>query len=96
MSLAETLQNRKNLERTGKLKHDSRFDDMEKHARSSILLLIAILTAGAYAVGIDAYYRMKYSGAQPGEIKALSEMTKQEIKALNIAKAPTEKRHVSK
>lgn len=96
MSLQETLNNRRNLERTGKLKHDSRFDDMEKHARSSILLLIAILTAGAYALGIDAYYRMKYSTAQTGEIKAKSELSKREIKQLNIAQAKPEKRHVSK
>lgn len=96
MSLQDTLNNRRNLERTGKLRHDTRFDDMERTARSSVLLLIAILTAGAYALGIDAYYRMKYSTAQPGEIKAKSEMTKQEIKQLNIAKAEVEKRHVSK
>ena len=93
MSLQDTLNNRRNLERTGKLRHDKRFDDMEKHARSSILLLIAILTAGAYAVGIDAYYRMKYSGAQSSEIKAKSELSKREIKQLNIAQAKPEKRN---
>ena len=92
MSLAETLQNRKNLERTGKLKHDSRFDDLERRANQHILIVVAVLVAMAYAVGVDIYYRTKYMQATEGQILAKSEMTKAEVKALNIAKAPTEHR----
>ena len=93
MSLAETLQNRKNLERTGKLKHDSRFDDLERRANQHLLIVAAILVAMAYAVGIDIYYRTKYTVAMESEIKAKSEMTKAEVKALNIAQVKPEKRH---
>jgi hypothetical protein len=92
MSLQETLKNRENLERSGKLRHDSRFDDLERRANQHLLIVAAILVAMAYAVGIDIYYRTKYTVAMEGEIKAKSEMTKAEVKALNIAKAPTEHR----
>jgi hypothetical protein len=92
MSLQETLNNRKNLERTGKLKHDSRFDDLERRANQHLLIVAAVLVAAAYAISIDIYYRTKYTVALEGEIKAKSEMTKAEVKALNIAKATVEKR----
>jgi hypothetical protein len=92
MSLAETLQNRKNLERTGKLRHDSRFDDLERRANQHILIVVALLTAAAYAVGVDIYYRSKYTVAMEGQILAKSEMSKAEVKALNIAQVKPEKR----
>jgi hypothetical protein len=92
MSLAETLKNRENLERTGKLRHDSRFDDLERRANQHLLIVAAVLVAMAYAVSIDIYYRTKYMQATEGKILAKSEMSKAEIKALNIAKAPVEKK----
>ncbi len=96
MSLQETLKNRKNLERTGKLRHDSRFDDLERRANQHLLIVAAVLVAAAYAVSIDIYYRTKYTAAMAGEIKAKSEMTKAEVKALNIAQVKPERHHVSK
>jgi hypothetical protein len=92
MSLAQILENRKNLERAGKLPHDTRFDDLERRANQHLLIVAAVLVAAAYAISIDIYYRTKYTVALEGEIKAKSEMTKAEVKALNIAKATVEKR----
>lgn len=92
MSLADTLQNRKNLEQTAKIKHDIRFDDLERRSNQHLLIVVAVVAAVAYAVGIDMYYRTKYTVALEGHIQAKSEMSKAEIKALNIAKAPSDKR----
>jgi len=92
MSLADTLQNRKNLEESAKIKHDTRFDELEKRSNRHVLAVVAVLVAMAYAAGINIYYRMEYATAKEGEILAKSEMTKAEIKALNIAKVTPEKR----
>ena len=50
--------------------------------------LIALLAAIAVTV-----FSFNQAEAKPGEIKAKSEMTKAEIKALNISKAPLEARN---
>jgi hypothetical protein len=91
-TLAQILENRKNLEKCSKAKHDTRFDDLERRANQHLLIVAAILVAAAYAVSIDIYYRTKYTVALEGEIKAKSEMTKAEVKALNIAQVKPEKR----
>ena len=86
MTLAEqAARKRKTLEATGKLKHDSRFDDRVKKENKNLLLAVAVLTAIVYGFSVDAYYRIKYSGAQSGKIHAKSEMTKAEISKLNLA-----------
>jgi hypothetical protein len=95
MTLAQiAAERRKELEKCGKLPHDKRFDDRVKRESHNCIILLALLTAGVYVLSIDAYYRFNYAPAQSGEIRAKSEMSKAEVKALNIAKAPAEKRHV--
>lgn len=94
MTLAEqAARKRKNLELAGKLKHDPSFDDAVTQERKTGMLILALLAALAYWLAIDVYYRFKYPAeAYSGEILAKSEMTKSEIKALQIAKVPVEKR----
>lgn len=94
MTLAEqAARKRRTLEVAGKLKHDQSFDDAVNQERKTGMLILALLVAMAYGVGIDVYYRVKYpAAAHSGEILAKSEMTKSEIKALQIANVPVEKR----
>ncbi len=90
MSLQDALKNRIALEEKNKLKHDTRFDDRIRRESHTCLLLIAALAAAVYAIGASYYYKTK---AHEGRILAKSEMSKQEVKQLNIAKAIPEKAH---
>lgn len=94
MTLAEqAARKRRTLEMAGKLSHNPVFDDRIKSERKNVMLILSLLVALAYGFAIDVYYRVKYPvAAHSGEILAKSEMTKTEIKALQIAKAPIEKR----
>lgn len=94
MTLAEqAARKRRTLEEAGKLSHDESFDNRIKSERKSGMLVLALLVALAYGFAIDVYYRVKYPvAAHSGEILAKSEMSKPDIKALNIARAPVEKR----
>lgn len=93
MSLQQSLENRKKLEKLGKLPHDTRFDDRVRRESHTCLLLIAALTAAVYAIGASYYYKTQ---AHEDRILAKSEMTKQEVRQLNLAKAPSEKAHAAR
>ena len=96
MTLAnEAAKRRKELEALGKLPHDTRFDDRVTKEAKNCLLLIAVLTAVVYAVGINYYYKTQ-AKAHASEILAKSEMTTKEVRQLNIAKAPSEKAHAAR
>lgn len=92
MSLQEALKNRIALEEKNQLKHDTRFDDRVRRESHTCLLLIAVISAALYAVGINYYYKYQ-TKAHASEILAKSEMTTREVRQLNIAKAPSEKAH---
>ena len=91
MTLAnEAAKRRKELERLGKLPHDTSFDDRVKKESRNCLLLIAALSAVVYAIGINYYYKTQ-AKAHASEILAKSEMSQKEIKQLNISRAIGEK-----
>ncbi len=92
MALAaiKAAKNRKILRKLGKLPYDRRYDDRVKSESHNVLVLIAILSAALYALGIQTYYKTQ-AKAHASEILVKSELTKKEIKQLNIPIIPAEK-----
>ncbi len=91
MTLAiKAAKRRKTLESLGQLPHDRRFDDRIKKESHNVLVLIAILSAALYALGIQTYYKTQ-AKAHASEILVKSELTEKEIKQLNIPIIPAEK-----
>ena len=91
MTLAhEAAKRRKELEALGKLPHDRRFDDRVARESKNCLILLGVLSAVVYAVGVNYYYKTQ-AESHSGEILAKSEMSQKQIKALNISRAIGEK-----
>jgi hypothetical protein len=57
-----------------------------------VSLFFAFIAAVGYFYGLNRYYNVTHVPARSGEIKIKSEMTKQQVSALWIAKATPEKK----
>lgn len=86
----QALRNRLTLEQQAQIRHDDRFDRMYRRERYSMLLILAVLVSGAFFLSMDVIASLD-EGAKPGKIYAKSEMTKSEVKALNIMPMQGEK-----
>lgn len=94
----ESIRLRKERERMAKIGAERRFEAAKtaehvRKQRNTIIVMISAFTSLLVWSWGDLEAMAKKHGANPGQILAKSEMTRAEIKALNIIPVKAESRH---